>query len=129
MVKVPGADDKVPVVVVDFNVVVVVVAIGSRVVVVVASVVVVEDGGGGADGRTRHGRTRSMEWNEKTSTAEMNFMLELWALSYCQPTFASSNIDVYSDKEGLRVNTAVNGQGQMSENGEQYKKKVHANCL
>ena len=110
MVKVPGADDKVPVVVVDFNVVVVVVAIGSRVVVVVA-------GGGGADGRTRHGRTRSMEWNEKTSTAEMNFMLELWALSYCQPTFASSNIDVYSDKEGLRVNTAVNGQGQMSENG------------
>ena len=122
MVKVPGADDKVPVVVVDFNVVVVVVAIGSRGVVVVA-------GGGGADGRTRHGRTRSMEWNEKTSTAEMNFMLELWALSYCQPTFASSNIDVYSDKEGLRVNTAVNGRGEMSENGEQYKKKVHANCL
>ena len=54
MVKVPGADDKVPVVVVDFNVVVVVVAIGSRGVVVVA-------GGGGADGRTRHGRTESME--------------------------------------------------------------------
>ena len=61
MVKVPGADDKVPVVVVDFNVVVVdlnvvvvVVGIGSRVVVVEAS-------GGGADGRTRHGRTESME--------------------------------------------------------------------
>ena len=110
---------------VDIGVVVVDVAVvtnGSRVLLVVASVVADEDGGGGADGRTRHGRTRSMEWNEKTSTAEMNFMLELWALSYCQPTFASSNIDVYSDKEGLRVNTAVNGQGQMSENREQYKR-------
>ena len=106
-------------VVVDFNVVV---ANGSRVVVVVVGVVVVEDGGGGADGRTRHGRMESMEWKKKKSTTEMNFMLELWALSYCQPTFDSSIIDVYSNKERLRVNTAVNGKGQMSENGEQHKR-------
>ena len=125
VVNLPGAGAEVPVVVVDFNVVVVFVANGSK-------VMVVEDGGAGADGRTRHGRMESMEW-EKKSTTEMNFMLELWALPYrtvlSHPTFASSIIDVYSNKERLRVNTAVNGQGQMSENGEQYKKKVHADCL
>ena len=67
---------------VDIGVVVVDVAVvtnGSRVLLVVASVVADEDGGGSADGRTRHGRMESMEWKKK-STAEKNFMLELWAL-------------------------------------------------
>ena len=95
MVKVPGADDKVPVVVVDFNVVVVVVVV----------VVLVKDGGAGADGRTRHGRTESMERKKKSRTENNLMFRALDSLSYCAVTtpffycIHPSIIGVYSNNE------------------------------
>ena len=63
--KVHGAGDEFVAVVVDFNVVV---------------VVLVKYGGAGADGRTRHGRTESMERKKKSRT-ENNLMFQSFGLS------------------------------------------------
>ena len=76
VVKAPGVVDEVVAIVVDF---VVVVADGFRI------VVVVKDGRAGADGRTRHGRTKSIKRKCRKSKTKIIFMLELWtgSPSYC----------------------------------------------